>query len=65
MVPDSDAASQVPDVPGLLKYTKDKKKLYLRSNETWKIIAPEKKVPYFQRKNTAIFYTNPQTDYHT
>ena len=34
----------MPAVPGLLQYRKDNKKLYVRSNETWKVIAPEKKV---------------------
>ena len=44
VVPDSAAAQKVPPVPGLLEYRKDTKKLYVRSNETWNVIAEEKKV---------------------
>ena len=44
VVPDGEVAKKVPAVPGLLQYRKDNKKLYVRSNETWKVIAPEKKV---------------------
>jgi hypothetical protein len=38
----------VPAVPGLLEYRKDNKELYVRANETWKVIAPEKKVFYWK-----------------
>jgi hypothetical protein len=34
----------VPAVPGLLEYRKDNKKLYVRENDTWEVIAQEKKV---------------------
>jgi hypothetical protein len=44
VVPDNSTAENVPEVPGLLEYRKDTKKLYLRANETWREIAPEKKV---------------------
>jgi hypothetical protein len=34
----------VPAVPGLLKYRKDTKELYVRANESWCVVAQEKKV---------------------
>jgi hypothetical protein len=34
----------VPKVPGLLKYRKDTKELYVRANESWCVVAQEKKV---------------------
>ena len=47
VVPDSAAAQKVPPVPGILKYRKDTKELYVRSNETWNVIVDEKKVMTF------------------
>jgi hypothetical protein len=44
VVPDGEAAKKVPAVPGLFEYRKDNKKLYVRSNESWNVIAPENKV---------------------
>ena len=44
VVPDSSAAQQVPAVDGLLEYRKDKQELYVRSNETWNVLALESKV---------------------
>ena len=44
VVPDGETAKKVPAVPGLLEYREDNKELYVRANETWKAIAPEKKV---------------------
>lgn len=44
VVPDSETAKKVPAIPGLIQYRKDKKELLLRANNTWKIIAQEKKV---------------------
>ena len=42
VVPDSSAAQKVPAVDGLLEYRKDKQELYVRSNKTWNVLAPEK-----------------------
>ena len=44
VVPDSSAAQKVPAVDGLLEYRKDKQELYIRSNKTWNVLAPENKV---------------------
>ena len=44
VVPDSSAARQVPAVDGLLEYRKDKQELFVRSNETWNVVALESKV---------------------
>ena len=44
VVPDSSAAQKVPAIDGLLEYRKDKQELYVRSNKTWNILAPENKV---------------------
>ena len=43
-MPDSSAALKVPAVDGLLEYRKDKQQLFLRSNKTWNVLAPENKV---------------------
>jgi hypothetical protein len=47
VVPDNSTAENVPEVPGLMEYRKDTKKLYLRANETWREIAPEKKASIY------------------
>ena len=44
VVPNNVTAEKVPNVPGLLQYRKDKKKLYLRANKTWNLLAQEKEV---------------------
>jgi hypothetical protein len=44
VVPDGETEEKVPAVPGLLEYRKDNKKLYVRENDTWEVIAQEKKV---------------------
>jgi hypothetical protein len=37
-------AKKVPEIPGLLEYRQDQKKLYLRANKTWNLLAREKEV---------------------
>ena len=44
VVPDLSAAQKVPAIDGLLEYRKDKQELYVRSNKTWNVLAPENKV---------------------
>jgi hypothetical protein len=51
-VPDSSAARKIPAVDGLIQYRKDKQELYLRSNKTWNVLAPEKKVVLYLAKKS-------------
>ena len=44
VVPDDETSKKVPKVPGLLKYRKDTKELYVRANESWCVVAQEEKV---------------------
>ncbi|CAB4020784.1 Hypothetical predicted protein, partial [Paramuricea clavata] len=44
VVPDFSAAQKVPEIDGLLEYRKDKQELYIRSNNTWNVLAPENKI---------------------
>ena len=44
VVPDSSAAQKVPAVDGLLEYRKDKQELYVRSNNTWNVLALDNKL---------------------
>ena len=44
VVPDSSSAQKVPAIDGLLEYRKDKQELYVRSNETWNVLAKEDKI---------------------
>ncbi|XP_028397006.1 uncharacterized protein LOC114520857 isoform X2 [Dendronephthya gigantea] len=44
VVPNAAMDKQAPGVPGLLKYRTDKNELSVRSNGTWEVIAPEKKI---------------------
>ena len=46
VVPDGKTNSKIPAVPGLLKYRKDTKELYIRANESWSVVAQQKKVSY-------------------
>ena len=43
-MPNNETAKQVPAIPGLLEYRKDQKKLYVRANKTWNLLAQEKEV---------------------
>jgi hypothetical protein len=54
VVPDDETSKKVPKVPGLLKYRKDTKELYVRANESWCVVAQEKKV---SNKNMCLFYS--------
>ena len=44
IAPNNETAKKVPEIPGLLEYRKDQKKLYLRANKTWSLLAQEKEV---------------------
>ena len=46
VVPDAKTSKKVPPVPGIMQYRQDEKKLYIRSNETWEVLEPERKVPH-------------------
>ena len=54
VVLDSSAAQQVLAVDGLLEYRKDKQKLYVRSNETWNVLALESKVGLLKLLQTKV-----------
>ena len=53
VVPDNAAAKKVPEIPGLLEYRKDQKKLYVRANKTWNLLTQEKEV-YWSNPKTAL-----------
>ncbi|CAB4032105.1 Hypothetical predicted protein, partial [Paramuricea clavata] len=44
VVPDEETSKKVPAVPGLLKYRKDTKELYVRANDSWCVVPQEKKI---------------------
>ena len=58
VVPDSSAAQKVPAVDGLLEYRKDKQELFVRSNNTWNVLAQETVsiiyLHYFMKSNVIV-----------
>jgi hypothetical protein len=59
VVPNIVADQKVPPAIGLMKYRKDNEKLYVRSNETWKVICEEEKVTcnyFISRTRISILY---------
>lgn len=54
VVQDSGAARKIPAVPGLLGYRKDTEKLYLRSKDSWNVIAEEGKVTLYEVAQTVL-----------
>ena len=61
VVPDSSAAQKVPAVDGLLEYRKDKQELFVRSNNTWNVLAQETfsiiYLHFFMKSNVIVLST--------
>ncbi|XP_028405295.1 uncharacterized protein LOC114527801 [Dendronephthya gigantea] len=50
VVPDAETHDKVPNISGILAYQKDTEQLYLRKNDTWKIIAEKEMVKNVEDK---------------
>ena len=57
-MPDNVIAKNVPEIPGLLEYRQDEKKLYLRANKTWNLLTQEKEVKLYIDHTTKLFTLN-------
>ena len=44
VVEDGSSFQQIPTITGLLAYRKDNESLHLRTNDTWKVLAEDKKM---------------------